>query len=68
VEANRARIFQSGLKTGGGATWMVHVTSLRRSREDQVENRRIDASDCTKPCYLYFAIFYILDPKGILII
>jgi hypothetical protein len=25
VEASKARVFQSGLKTGGGVTWMVHM-------------------------------------------
>jgi hypothetical protein len=32
VEANQARFFQSDLKTGGGATQMVHVTSSQRLR------------------------------------
>jgi hypothetical protein len=32
VEANLARVFQSGLKTGGDATQMVHVASSRRLR------------------------------------
>jgi hypothetical protein len=27
LEASRASVFQSNLKTGGGAVWMVHVAS-----------------------------------------
>jgi hypothetical protein len=28
LEASRARVSQSSLKTSGGAVWIVHVTSL----------------------------------------
>jgi hypothetical protein len=34
VEANQARVFQSDLKTGGGVTWVVHVTPSQRLRQD----------------------------------
>jgi hypothetical protein len=43
VEASQARISQSGLKTGGGVTRMVYVTSSWGLRRDQVEDGRIDA-------------------------
>jgi hypothetical protein len=32
VEANQARVSQSGLETGGGVTWVVHVASSWRLR------------------------------------
>jgi hypothetical protein len=44
LEASRARISQSSLKTGGGVTRMVHVASSRRSRGDEVEDERVDAT------------------------
>jgi hypothetical protein len=40
LEASWARVSQSSLKTGGGATRMVHVASSRRSRGDKVEDQR----------------------------
>jgi hypothetical protein len=38
LEVSRDRIFQSGLKTGGGAAQMVHVALSRRSRGDEAED------------------------------
>jgi hypothetical protein len=38
LEASRARVSQSSLKTGGGAVRMVHVASSWRSRGDEVED------------------------------
>jgi hypothetical protein len=67
VEASRTKVSQSGLKTGGVATQMVHVASLWRSRGDQVENERDDATSCVGLCYPYFVVFIVLDHKGILI-
>jgi hypothetical protein len=32
LEASRARVFQSGIKTGGGVVWMVQMTSSWRLR------------------------------------
>jgi hypothetical protein len=32
MQVSRAMVFQSGLKTGGGAARMVHVTSSQRVR------------------------------------
>jgi hypothetical protein len=67
LEVNRARISQSGLKTGGGAVRMVHVPPSRRSREDQVKDEQVDAMGCVGTCYPYFAIFMVLGPRGILV-
>jgi hypothetical protein len=37
LEVSQARVFQSSLKTGGGAAWMVHVASSWRSHRDETE-------------------------------
>jgi hypothetical protein len=67
VKASRARVFQFSLKTGGGATRMVHLTSMRRLRQGQVEDRRVDTMNCVGPCYPCFIVFYVLGFRVILI-
>jgi hypothetical protein len=47
--------------------WVVHVASLRRSCVVQVKDGRIDATSCVRPCYSYFIMFYVLDPRGIVV-
>jgi hypothetical protein len=42
LKASQARVFQSGLKTGGGMTWMVHVTSSRRLRRVEAKDGQVD--------------------------
>jgi hypothetical protein len=46
---------------------MVHVTSSRWLRKDEVEDEWVDAMDCIRPFYLYFVIFIVLDTRGILV-
>jgi hypothetical protein len=46
LEASRARVSQSGLKTGGGATRMVHVASSRRSRGSEADDGWSDGIGC----------------------
>jgi hypothetical protein len=46
---------------------VVHVAPLRLSREDQVEDGRVDATGCVGPCYPYFIVFIVLGPRGILV-
>jgi hypothetical protein len=46
---------------------VVHVAPSWRSRRDQVEDGRVDATGCVGPCYPYFAIFYVLGPRGIVV-
>jgi hypothetical protein len=67
MEASRARVSQSGLKTGGGVAQMVHVAPSWRSHEDQVKDGWVDAMGCVGPCYPYFAIFHVLGHRGILV-
>jgi hypothetical protein len=47
---------------------MVHVALSRRLRWRQVEDGRVDAMGYVGSCYLTFAVFNILDPRGIVII
>jgi hypothetical protein len=46
LEASRARVSQSSLKTSGGAACMVHVASSWRSCGDEVKDKRVDAMGC----------------------
>jgi hypothetical protein len=44
------------------------VALLRRLRRRQVEDGRVDATDCVGPCYPAFTIFNVLGPRGIVVI
>jgi hypothetical protein len=69
VEASRARVSQSGLKTGGGATAdEPFVAPSRRSCVDQIDDGWVDAMGCVGPYYPYFTIFIILYPSGIVVL
>jgi hypothetical protein len=68
VEASLARISQCGLKTGGGATTGGARGTSRRLRRRQVEDGRVDAMGCVRPCYPTFAVFNVLCPRGIVVI
>jgi hypothetical protein len=68
MEASWARVSQSSLKTGRGATQMVHVASSRRLCGDEVKDRRVDAMGCIELLYPKFAIFIVLGYKGSLVI
>jgi hypothetical protein len=46
---------------------VVHVASSRRSCEDEVKDRWIDATGCIGPFYPNFSIFIVLGPRGILV-
>jgi hypothetical protein len=68
LEASQARVFQSVLKTGGGAVRMVHVASSRRSYEIEAEDERVDAIGYIRLFYPNFTVFIILGPKDILVL
>jgi hypothetical protein len=55
LEASQAMVFQSGLKTGGGAVRMVQVASSQRSSADEAEDRCAvsDPSISTLPFSMY---------------
>jgi hypothetical protein len=67
VEVSWARVSQSGLKTGGGAT----VGGARGTIEDVASrsSRRqwVDAIDYVGPCYPCFVIFFILVPRDVIV-
>jgi hypothetical protein len=46
---------------------VVHVAPSWRLRRDQVEAGRVDVMGCVRPCCPYFAIFYVLGPRGIIV-
>jgi hypothetical protein len=66
VEASLPSVSLSGLKTGRDATMVVHVTPSRRLRRRQVEDRH--ATGCVGPFYPTFAVFNVLDDRGIVVI
>jgi hypothetical protein len=67
VEASRARVFQFTSKLTKVRWRMVHVTPSRRSREDQVKDGQVDATDCVGPCYPCFVVFFVLGTRGKLV-
>jgi hypothetical protein len=68
VEASLTRVSQSGLKTNGGARWVMHVAPSRRLRRRQAEDGWVDATGCVGPCYLCFAVFFLLGRRGVVVI
>jgi hypothetical protein len=44
------------------------VTPSRRLRRRQVEDGRVDAMGCVRPCYHTFTVFNVLAPRGIVVI
>jgi hypothetical protein len=71
LEASLARVFQSGLKTGGGATQVVHVVSSRRLHRSEAKDGRFDCIGCGASQigqnYPYFVIVFFLAYRGILV-
>jgi hypothetical protein len=57
VKVSLARVFQSGLKTDGGAT-------TQRLRRKQAEAGRVDMTGCVGPCYPCFTVFLLLGPRA----
>jgi hypothetical protein len=64
VEASRARNFQSGLKTVGGATRMVHMASLWRLHRDEAKERLVDATGYIRLFYPNFTVVVVLCHKA----
>jgi hypothetical protein len=57
MEVSLARVFQSVLKTGGGATASGACDTITEV-----------ASDCVGFCYPTFTVFNVLDVRGIIVI
>jgi hypothetical protein len=68
VEASLTRVFQSDMKTGGGVTAGVARGTIAEVASEVIEDGRVDATSCVEPCYLTFAIFNVLCPRGIVVI
>jgi hypothetical protein len=68
LEARRARVPQSSLKTGRGTAWKVYVTPLWRSRGDEAKDGWVDATGSIRLFYPNLAIFIVLGHKSSLVI
>jgi hypothetical protein len=67
VEVSWVRVSQFASKMAEVRQQVVHVASSWRSREDRVKEGRVNAMGCDGPCYLCFAVFFVLCPRGILV-
>jgi hypothetical protein len=68
VEVSLAMVSQSGLKSAEARRREMHVALSRMLRQSQVEDGRVDSTGCVGPCYPYFTVFILLDPRGIVVI
>jgi hypothetical protein len=64
VEARLARVFQSDLKTGGGAT----VDGARGTIIEVVSDSSWRWTGCVGSCYHCFVVFILLGSRGIVVI
>jgi hypothetical protein len=46
---------------------VVHVAPSWRLCRNQVDDGRVDAMGCVGSCYAYFAVFFVLGPRGIIV-
>jgi hypothetical protein len=60
LKASRVRVFQFDSKLVEKRRWVVRVTLSWRSREDEVEDGRIDAANCIGLFYPYFTVLVVL--------
>jgi hypothetical protein len=71
LKTSRARVFQSGLKTGAGTVWVVHVASSWRLYQSEAKDGQFDGVRCgaaqVRPNYPYFIIVFFLAHRGILV-
>jgi hypothetical protein len=65
VEEGRARVSQFASKPAEVRRRVVHVAPLRRLREDQVEDERVDAMDYVRSFYPKIIVFYVLGPRAV---
>jgi hypothetical protein len=66
-EPTRARVSQFASKLMEERRRVAHVTSLWRSRENEVEDGWVDAMGYIRPFYPYCAIFVVLGDRCILV-
>jgi hypothetical protein len=67
LQASRARIFQFASKLAEERRRVLDMTSLRRPREDEVEDGQVHVMGCIKLFYLNFIAFVVQGPRGSLI-
>jgi hypothetical protein len=67
VEASLARVSQSGLKTGEGATMGGAPGTIAEVAPEASYRWTVDATGCIGPCYPCFAVFFLLGPRGIIV-
>jgi hypothetical protein len=67
-ESSRTRVFQFTLKLAEERRQLVHVASSRKSHRDEAEDGWVNATGCIRLFYPNFAIFFVLDHKGSLVI
>jgi hypothetical protein len=68
MEASLARVPSLTSRLAEARRWVVHMTPSQRLRRSQVEDERVDAMGCVKPCYPCFVVFILLDHRGIIVI
>jgi hypothetical protein len=67
LEASRARVSQFASKLVEALWWVVHVASLQRLHQGQVEDGWVDVTGCVVLFYRKIVVFYILGPRGVLV-
>jgi hypothetical protein len=71
LQVSRARVSQSGLKSGGDTAWVVHVASSRRLRESEAKDGWFDGigRDMMEigPKYPSLAVIFFSTCRGILV-
>jgi hypothetical protein len=50
MKVSLTRVFQSGLKTDGGATMGSACGTIAEVASEEVEDERVDVMDCVGPC------------------
>jgi hypothetical protein len=68
LEASRARVSQSSLKTGGVVARMVHRASSRRSCGNGAGDGWVDTTGYIRLFYSNFVVFIVLGHKDSLVI
>jgi hypothetical protein len=67
VKASRARVSQFASKPAEARRQVVHVALSWRLRRIEVEDGQVDTMSYVGPCYRYFAVFFVLCRRGILV-
>jgi hypothetical protein len=67
LKASGDMVSQSDLKTSRNMTWMVHMTSSRRSCADKTKDDWVDTKGCIGLFYPNFTVFIALGIKGNLV-